>query len=112
MLLTKTDEFINKSGYWNDMGFWSWLFGKKKEGVDEGPRTEVVEIVPKDDTSKDEFVGGKPKYQPIPRTSEHKEYVKSIVKKAESEDSKPVPHKQDVDEKAVKDYVDKIQGRK
>lgn len=93
------------------MGFWSWLFGKKNVEEEE-PKIEIInDSKPLDQESNIEYLK-KPKYRPVPRTKETKDYVASIVKKAHSLDSKAEPYRENVDREKVKEYVDKIQGRK
>lgn len=96
------------------MGFWSWLFGKKKIDGEEY-QSEIIDIAPRGGVGEDgkkEYVGVKPKYEKIPRTKDIKDYVGSIVKKAENADSEPRPHDEgDVDKEKVEKFVKKIQGR-
>ena len=92
------------------MGFWAWLFGKnKKVNVEE--YREPIKFKELKTENKPVAVH-KPKYKPIPRTKETSEYVKSVLKKAQTKDSEPMPYKGNVDEESVKKFVDKIQGRK
>lgn len=96
------------------MGFWSWLFGKKVNVEEENSRKEM-EVNPEDikkEGAKKDHIGVKPKYRRVPRTKETKEYVDSIVKKAQSKESEPTPHRDSVDRNAIEKIVDKIQGRK
>ena len=94
------------------MGFWSWLFGKRKE--EESSQSEIISFEPKEHVKKDakrEYMGVKPKYVKVPRTKEMKDYVNSIIKKAERKESEPMPHKENVDRSLIEKIVDKIQGR-
>ncbi len=84
---------------------WNWLLGRDGEKIANAPITESPKI-------KLSVKEKKPKYQSIPRTKEVKDYVESIVKKAQSKDPEPKPYKPNVDEEAVKKFVDKLQGRK
>ena len=97
------------------MGFFSWLsrlFRKKEETIE--PYREKPVEVKQEEFEKDIARAGrlKPKYRGVPRTKEMREYVGSIVKKAQTPDLKPTPIKGDIDQKKATDYVDKIQGRK
>ncbi len=90
------------------MGFWAWLLGKNKK-VEEAPKTENA--APKVEPKK-EVAYPRPKYTKIQRTKETKDYVSSIVKKAESKDTAPKPYRESVDQNSVEKFVDKIQGRR
>ena len=97
------------------MGFFSWLSGlfkKKEEAV--GTYKERHFEAAQEESEKHIARAGrfKPKYQSVPRTKEMREYVGSVVKKAQTPDLKPTPTKGDIDQKKATDYVDKIQGRK
>jgi len=95
------------------MGFFSWLFGWEKEqeiGVkspeESGESHENITKLPLEETK------GRSRYKKTPRTKETNSYVKAIIKKAESTDPKPTPHKDTTDPKQIEDFVNKIQGKK
>ena len=97
------------------MGFFSWLSGlfKKKEETVGIYREKPVETAQEEPEKHIARAGRfKPKYQGVPRTKEMREYVGSVVKKAQPPDLKPTPTKGDIDQKKATDFVDKIQGRK
>ena len=90
------------------MGFFSWLFGRKKQEeelpeLDHEPMrmdSPIVEVKP-----------NRAKYKNVPRTSETNEYIKSLLKKAQNPDLKPHSYKDTSNLKQAKDFVEKVQGR-
>lgn len=90
------------------MGFFSWLFGRKKK------QEEIPKLDPEPVKENDTVIEVKPKrakYQSVPRTYETNEYIKSILKKAQNPDLKPKTHIDTSDVKLAKQFVEKIQGK-
>jgi len=90
------------------MGFFSWLFGRKKQDEEMDEFSEKP--VKKDDTVV-EVKPAHPKHEEISRTPEVKEYVGSLLKKAENPDSKPESYRDTSDPKQAKEFVEKVQGK-
>ena len=96
------------------MGFFSWLarlFGKEEK------HSEVINPVQRK-LEVSGIEGNQVKVKPKryvnfnkTRNPEAKEYVSSIVRKANNPDVKPTPFKGDVDRNKVEKFVGKIQGK-
>ena len=111
MLLNKNDFFIKKITLCTVMGFrsfWSWLLGKE-ENIENFQATSSESVAVEQEPVKE--VKERKKYQSVPRSKETKDFVQSLVRKSQTPDTIPRPHRDTTDKKAVEKFVGKLQGR-